>query len=183
MAHILNPIAIATQVVENPSNGGGDFLQAPGAWKGKIEEPEIRALPSANGTPFKGFTSTDGEMLSFRLGDNVGLDGQPEMGARKKFVDLTLRDGAYDLGTPLSDLPKEAWQLQRSQLALVRIADALGQTTKDGDMTVVDPEFVDAFVEGQFNGQEVGYIVYHGKEYEKKGVKTRDALIQTYFPA
>lgn len=158
-------IAIPTRVLNAPA-GGGKFLWPAGAWRAAIEDVTERPLPRANdGSPFKGYETTDGSELNIKLASNVYLD-DPEQadcaGARKQFVALVMSDGErtiYDVDATVQNAPY--WKLQQSQRFALSIARALGATEEDGDLTVMQEGFLEALAAGQFNGVEICYTVAH----------------------
>ncbi len=148
--------------------------QAAGAWRGTIESVEERPLPSTNdGKPFAGYTSTDGERLAIVIGGQVPQEGQKDVGGRKRFIDIVLRDDihTYDNTDPMEQ-GADWWQLQRSMRLVMNLAIALGAASKVGDSYTLNDTFIEDLKAGNFNGMPVGYTVYHrqGKKKDADGI-------------
>lgn len=185
-------IMIPQQQAERPRGSGASKTQPKGAWEGSIDEVRERSFPDwvdPVGRPKSGYASTDGEILSLQFGDQVPLESQEDYGKGKLFVDLVIRDGDTTLETVnVSDRNSKSWKLQEGARMLVNLAIALGQTetvdTDDGPMTAIREGFLDALRSGEYTGQRVGYIIYHGKPYEgKDGEQRADVKVQTFTPA
>jgi hypothetical protein len=178
---------------EAPNAGGGDSVFPEGSWIGEIEKVEIKALPFTPG-PGQGYlTPEDIEITSIWFGANASADGEGECGQRKFFFDLVTRDGTVMIeGGP--DIPKDAWQLQRSAAFLANLAAALGATeevTYQDELYVTTTEgFLEQLQAGDLNGSRVGYEVKH-REWVSKRSKNADgtakkgvsAELQEFFQA
>lgn len=162
-----------------------------GAWQGRIEEIHQRTLDYLQGRTQEqlnrqGHTSDEVTVATIQIGSNRGLEGQDDVGERKFFAPnntgIVVRDGNYHLTD--DNVPETAWQLHRSRRIIANLALALGQTIQEGDQTRVAENFVDALLDGEFKGQEVGYVVAHrpweSKDGEKSGV---EELVETFAPA
>lgn len=140
-----------------------------GPWVGTIDYARSKDLPSnEKGEPFKGYTSTEGEIIAIRMGSNEPLDGQESVKNRKFFVDLCIADGEYDMtNIDLADREHKAWQLQNGVRNLMRLAIALGSAQLEGDngssRWVISEGFVDSLRAGEFDGTRVGFEVRHSK--------------------
>jgi hypothetical protein len=158
-------LVIPTREAETLRNDSSNRLWPVGAWKGTIESSDMRDLPrsSKTGELFKGYVGPEGERLALVIGENVPLDGQGEVGGQKQFVDLVFVDGPYSLETtPYDSIPDEAWQLKRSARYVANLAAALGQITMlDDERAAVNDGFLEALKSGAYNGQEIGYVIYH----------------------
>lgn len=158
-------LVIPSRDAEKLSSGGQNKLFPEGAWKGTVENSELRDLPTGkDGALFKGYVGPTGERLSLTIGNNTPLDGQDEVGGQKQFVDIVLQDGEYSLETtPYDAIPDEAWQLQKSARLVANLAAAFGQVTMvDGteDLAVNDG-FLETLRAGGFTGSEIGYVINH----------------------
>jgi len=180
---IIVPLAQAESLV-----GGDDRPFPPGPWQGVIEEVRTKPLPSNNGQPFAGYETTDGEILTLILGQNRPLDGQEDVGNRKFFVDIVLRDGNRQMGeVDITEREVPYWQLQRSARIVANLARALGQVEEvqmpDGSTAVAVMEgFVDALAAGQFDGTQIGFEIVHRNFKRKDGTAGVREEIKTFFP-
>lgn len=185
-AGIVRPVK---QVENLGPKGGQPFPE--GAAQGTIEESKVRGLPFLAGRTHEeltkqGYTSEDVEVFSFQIGSIEGLEGQ-EVGNRKFFTpDIVIRDGEYSVTD--TNVPESAWQITRSQDALVNMAVALGQAeeveTEDGQPGyAIANGFVEALIGGEFNGQGIGFVVKHRKYTKRDGEKGVQEMVKTYLPA
>jgi len=165
---------ITTPVEELETTGRTDTPFPEGAWIGTIDTVRSREIPTdKDGNPFKGYTSSDGELLSLQLGSNSSQAGQDDVGNRKFFTDLCIQDGDMDLTTTTTE---EAWQLLNGRRNMTRLAIALGAAEMIGEngktSWAYPSEFVDSLRAGDYDGMRVGFTVRHttsktnGKVYE-----------------
>lgn len=165
--------SVPSRAVAQTFSGASEFKFATGLYVGTLENFETKDLPSrADGTPFAGYATTDGARVSVRLGDIEPLDGdaspKDEIGNRKHFVDLVLSDGSEDVTTvdvSAKDAPN--WQLQKSAMLVVTLAQALGETQDDGaGNTTVSDGFIDALYGNAYAGTRVAFkLVRNAKGY------------------
>jgi len=163
MSQIIIPSSQATA----PVGEGGDTLFPKGEWQGTIDEIRVRDLPPWADTPGRGYASEDGEVLSIQIGSNSPLNGQDDIGAKKHFVDLVIRDGEETPETvDVMERKCESWMLQRGTRMLVNLGMALGETEELEDengkaMTVVAEDFLENLKTGAFDGTDVSYEISH----------------------
>jgi hypothetical protein len=187
---IIRPVK---QVESLTPKGGGNTPFPTGAAQGTIEDTKIRNLGElylGNKTDEElakqGYTSADVEVLSLTVGSITGLEGQ-QVGNRKFFTpDIVIRDGEFSIMD--TSIPEKAWQITRSQDALVNMAVALGQaeevTMEDGESGyAIANGFVEALVAGEFNGQEIGFVVTHRPYTKRDGTKAVQEQVETYLMA
>lgn len=170
--------------------GGEKFVFPEGAYKGTIEATKVRPLTylgnkTAEELENQGFTSSDVEAVSFQIGSVTALEGQAEIGNRKFFTpDIIVRDG--DL-TITDEAPESAWQIARSQTNLLAVAVALGvaeEVEQDGDSGyAIANSTVEAILGGEFDGQEISFVVKHRKYTTKKGEAGVEVQVSQYLPA
>lgn len=177
----MNRIMIPVDQVES-TTGSDEFLFAAGPWTGKIEITRSRNIPtSREGTPFAGYSSKDGEVLSIQLGDNSHVEGEQQdaVGNRKMFHDFAVEVGATSLWEiDPSERNSPNWQLQRSVRHVTQLAIALGQAEQveddNGTFWSVDETFIDNLRSGEFDGRTIGYTVAHrpnkGKNKEQRPI-------------
>lgn len=158
-------IVIPAADVEPRTNSNEPFPAGP--WIGTIDVVRSKTLPSTDtGAPFKGYTSTEGEILALQLGANEGVDGQESVGNRKYFADLVIADGEFNLtNIDVSDRDHPAWQLQNGARNIMRLGIALGAAQMTGDngssRWELNENFVDQLRAGEFDGMRVGFEVRH----------------------
>lgn len=158
-------ISIPTRQAESLRGSDSEKIFSAGAWRGKILQTDVKDLPSRNdGSPFAGYQSTEGQRLAVRIGENTPVDGQDDVGGMLWFEDIVLQDGELDIySIDVTAKNHPSWQLQKSARKLVNLAMALGQTEEVDGNVVVNEGFVEALAAGEFNGTELGYVVYHPK--------------------
>lgn len=164
-------LSIPTRNLESLRPQEVKFVWPEGAYRGTLESVERKDLPStAAGEPFKGYLSAgnEGERLAIKLGDITPLESQGDVGARKWFVDLVIKDGTFTYGD-YDVLPKDAWQLKRSAEVIANLANALDQGTVDGNNFVMNDGFVEALANGDFDNTEIVFVVAHSKKKDKDG--------------
>lgn len=141
-----------------------------GPWQGAIDRVTSRAVPTtADGRPFAGYTSPDGEVLTIQIGTNVPLDGQDNVGESKFFVDIPVLDNDLSvLSVDVSERDAPHWQLIRGARRLMNLAIALGVAEMvDGGWTY-DESFLESLRNGSFDGNDVGFEVLHRKTKSTK---------------
>ena len=180
-------LKVLKQQAEQPRGQGGDRPFPKGIWRFKIEQAQQREVPEFM---FKGdnprVSGPGGELLSVWLSDaRPEAAGQPEVGARKFFLDILTRDGHTEIMQLDLEKPNgEGWLIQRDARVLTNLALALGATEEQGDYIVPAENIVELLKAGTFNGSELIAQVEHGKEFTKAdGSKRRDAFISTFAPA
>src|SRR5690606_7321809 len=151
---------------------GGDNIFPEGLWSGALEEVRPRPFPDfiardiADGKTNRGYTSGDGEIFGLQFGSNESLEGGPDVGSQKVFVDFVVRDGKVEI-TDAAAIPDTSWQMQRSAALLVNLALALGATNEveyNGQTYLeTTPDFLDQLRNGDFKGARVGFRVVHRK--------------------
>jgi hypothetical protein len=157
-------LTIPKTTVNDLTASSGDKPFPEGEWKAVIRETRTKDLPSrSDGTPFTGYATTDGGILTLLLADNEPLSGQDAVGGRVFFLDLATDDGSRNILNVTQDEKTESWQLQKSQRMLFNLAVALGQVTEVADEYALNEGFLEALAQGQFNGIELGYSVKHRK--------------------
>lgn len=187
-ATIIRPVK---QVESLAPKGGGNQPFPTGAAQGTIEDTKVRNLPFLAGKTQaelekQGYTSEDVEALSFQVGSIQGLEGQ-QVGNRKFFTpDIIVRDGAYSVTD--AEIPESAWQITKSQDALVNLAAALGQVEEvemeNGESGyAIANGFVEAVLAGEFTGQQIGFVVTHRSYKKKDGTPAVQEGVDTYLPA
>ena len=193
MATATGGIMRPVKQVEDLAKGGGSGNQPfpEGAWQGTIESTRVRNLPFLAGKDTadlakQGYTSEDVEVVSLQIASNTPLEGQAEVGNKKFFTpDIVVRDGAFSIND--AEIPKEAWQLAKSQDKIINLARALSATETvevDGVLNLmVTPDFVETLVEGGFDGQTIGYVVKHRKYNKKDGTTGTEEQVSSYLPA
>lgn len=159
-----------------------------GAWQGTIEEVRTRTLDFLQSrTPEQitrqGYTSPDVTVFSLQIGNNRSLQDADGVGNRKFFTpDIVLQDGDWSVED--FEFPADAWQLRRSQNVLTNLAIALGQAerveTDQGPSYAVAEGFLTALLDEQFDGSDVGFIVYHRPWTSKNGKSGTEELVQTF---
>jgi hypothetical protein len=170
--------------------GGGNQPFPEGAAQGTIEDTKVRGLPylagkSAEDLAKQGYTSEDVEALSLTVGGITGLDGQTTIGNRKFFTpDIVVRDGAFSITD--ADIPESAWQLTRSKATLANMLAALGAVEEvemaDGESGyAIANETIEALTSGEFNGQQIGFVVTHRKYTKKDGTPAVQEQVKSYF--
>lgn len=176
------------QVESLAPKGGGNTPFPTGAAQGTIEETKVRGLPYLAGKDVEkqGYTSEDVEVVSLQIGSINGLEGQ-QIGNRKFFTpDIVIRDG--DLSITDAEIPESAWQIAKSRAALANMAAALGQadevTMEDGESGyAIANGFIEALLAGEFNGQQIGFVVTHRSYKAKDGTPKVQEQVETYLPA
>lgn len=176
-------ISVPQSTLDRPQTSG-NTPQPQGLWQGVIEEVSMKSLPPFAGEPKSGFESSDGEILAIRIGNNQPMEGQESWGARKRFIDIVVRDGdttIYEAPANEKGLPN--WRLAQSAETLVKIAEALGAAERvDGNVTVSDA-VLEALQNGDFNGTTIGYKVAH-RPYTTAGGENRvEDRVVAFFPA
>lgn len=143
-----------------------------GDWRGTIERvttrtPDFLHKLSTQDLERRGYTSPDVETFSIQFGNIRPLNSnQEDVGNRKFFSpDITLRDGIYSVE---DELPRElgARRLYTSGNVVANLAQALGQIEvvegPDGRPSgAVAEGFLAALLDGQFDGAELIFSVYH----------------------
>jgi hypothetical protein len=168
--------------------GGANQPFPTGAAQGTIEETKVRGLPYLAGKDVtkQGYTSEDVEVVSLQIGSIAGLEGQ-QVGNRKFFTpDIVVRDGEFSITGEFDG--EVAWQMEKSRVALANLAVALGQAeevvTEDGESGyAIANGFVEALLAGEFNGQQLGFVVTHRKYTTKAGEPKVQEQVDTYLPA
>jgi hypothetical protein len=163
--------------------GAAPFDWAEGLYSGTIEQASVKALPSAaNGDPFAGYETTDGERLTLKIGDIEPIDSaltKEQIGNRKYFDDIVLVDGSttvFEVDVTARDAKN--WQLQQSAIRIVSLAQALGEVTEDDGNMAVNDGFIDGLRADAYVGTRVGFKLTtrtkNGKTY---------ATLKSYFDA
>lgn len=158
-------ISIPTRQVENLRGSDSEKIFGAGSWRGKITQVDMKDLPArSDGTPFAGYQSTEGQRLAIRIGNNQPMEGQDEVGGMLWFEDIVLQDGELDIySIDVTAKGHPSWQLQKSARKLVNLAMALGQTEEQDGSVVVNDGFVESLAAGEFNGTDIGFVIYHPK--------------------
>lgn len=183
MAGIMVPKARAETPV-----GGGQFVFPEGSWVFTLDETYAQTLPPWAGTPGRGYSSADGEVLSIQLGSARAFgENQGDPGNGKLFVKFVTRDGDVEI-TAGPDIPDTSWQMQKDAALLTNLAIALGQTEEvemDGETYIVTSDgFLDALRDGTLKGSEVGANVFHKAWKSKDGSKSgTEVLVKEFFTA
>jgi len=160
-------IMVPTSQAEAPIGEGNDTPFPKGSWSGTIDEIRTRDLPPWADTPGRGYASEDGVVLSIQFGSNSPLDGQDDIGARKHFVDVVVRDGEETVETiDVTDRDSDSWMLQRGARLLANLGIALGETeeleTENGaTMTACAEDFRSNLEEGSFDGTNIAFGISH----------------------
>jgi len=164
----MSQIMIPKAQAEAPVGDGGNGVFPKGSWCGVIDAAVVRDLPPwAGDDGNNGFSCEDGEVLNLQFGSNRPLDGQDEIGEKKHFVAIVVRDGEETVETvDVGDRDCAAWKLQQGARMLANLGIALGQTeeleTEEGEvMTVVEEDFLENLREGAFGGHEVAFAITH----------------------
>lgn len=183
------PLAMPVKAVEDLTPQSKPVPE--GAWQGTIEETRIRPATFLDGKSQaelekQGFTSDEVEFFSAQIGQLKGLEGQEDVGNKKFFTpDIVVQDGEYSVFD--MNIPDAAWQLQRSQRALLNFANALGFTEIieiEGEQSYALVEnFEETLREGGLVNQEVGFVVYHNKYKTRKGEDRIGEEVKTYLAA
>lgn len=171
--------------------GGEKFTPDEGAYQGTIEATKVRPLTYlGNKTEEElnnqGFTSPDVEALSFQIGSVSALEGQTDFGNRKFFTpDIIVRDGELTIA---DEVPESAWQIARSQTALLAVAVALGVaeevTNEAGESGyAIANSTIESLLGGEFDGQRLGFVVKHRKFTRKNGEAGVEVQVSQYVPA
>ena len=183
MAGIMVPKSRAAAPV-----GSGQFTFPEGLWNFTLDETYVQELPPWAGTPGRGYSSDEGEVISIQFGSARALgENQGDPGNGKLFVKFVTRDGEIGIEAG-PDIPDTSWQMQRDAALLTNLAIALGQTedvTLDGEeYTVTSDGFLDALRDGSLKGTEVGANVFHKPWKSKDGSKSgTEVLVKEFFPA
>lgn len=171
-------------------NAGRDFTFPEGSFIGTIDEIRVREFPDfIDPTGNRGYSSTDGEILSIQIGEisSMETDG-PDVGNAKHFVDFIVRDGNVEI-TEGPGIPEKSWQMQKSAAMLTNLAIALGATEEvegeDGTVYVATTDdFLDTLRDGGFKGSKVGFVTRHRNWTSKKTGKTgTEVQTQEFFQA
>lgn len=158
--------------VEQISGDGERFVFPAGNYAAVLEEVRIRDIPTNDaGESFAGFVSVDGAVLGLQFGQLDPLDViEADVGDRKFFVDITLRDGELTLDdVDLDERGAAAWQLQRSARTLLNFFVATGHAHENGDGTIeVSDEAIAELESGKLNGAAIGIGILNRRESAAK---------------
>lgn len=157
--------------VETLAGSGEEFVFPPGNYEAVLEEVREREIPTnAQGEPFAGFVTADGTVLGLQFGSITPIDVDVEIGDRKYFMDITLRDGERTIeDVDVENRDEPAWQLQRSARRLVNLFLAMGPVNENSDGTIEVPDEAIAELEaGALNGARVGFTIVNRKESAKR---------------
>ena len=103
---------------------------------------------TADGKPFNGYQTTDGEQISLQVGDFLPINGSTSPpGNNKAFIKICLRDGTMDI-TQVDPSDRTYKQLAQGLRKVHAIANALGEEPS--------VEFVKALADGQFKDARLG---------------------------
>lgn len=142
--------------------GGSDWYPL-GDWSFKILEIYENDLGmQPDGSPFRGFQTTDGEQISLRIGEFQPLGGQESPpGNNMQFIKICLRDGAKDI-TTVDPADREYRELAKGLRKAVAIARVLGEEPS--------MEFVEALRKGDFNDRRrIGATFVEWRANNSKG--------------
>jgi len=184
MAGIMVPKSRA----EAPVGSGGSFVFPAGSWIVNLDETYVQDLPPWAGTPGRGYSAADGEVISLQFGDARGLDEkQGDPGNGKLFVKFVTRDGDIDIESG-PNIPDASWQMQKDAALLTNLALAIGQTQDvemDGEIyTTTNEGFLDLLRSGGLKDTKVGVVVYHKPWKSKDGSKSgTEVLVREFFTA
>ena len=150
------------------TGGGGDRILPSGSWLGTIEKIYVKDLHENVRGEGRGYADPDDvEILSIQFSENQPLDGQEEVATTfKHFTEFPIRDGEITHQTYDSDANGESWQMGRRMKHFAALARALGavETMKDEDgneITGISIGFQAALEDGEFDGAQVGFNIYH----------------------
>ena len=103
--------------------GGGNDWFPTGDYEFTIQDTFDGTLgETADGEPFEGFVTSDGEQLSILVGDFVPVNGGPNPpGNNTAFIRITLRDGDTTIHEVAAD-DKTLTQLAKSRRRLAALA-------------------------------------------------------------
>lgn len=168
-------MVIPQSQIESLRGSAGDFVWPEGAYEATMESFTVKDLPSTqSGDPFAGYETTDGTLLTIRLGSIQPLEeGMGEVGNRKIFVDIVISDGEHTLqNVDVSVQGAAYWQIQKSAKMVGNLALALGAVDFVGEDVEVQDGFLDALVNGEYTGQRIGFVLFNrkgknGKSYEQ----------------
>lgn len=187
MPQIMRP----TTAVESLRTEKRDYTWPAGPYAGVIETVDSRPLQArADGGPFGGFNTTDGERLNIMIGQNTALDpsNDARIGNQKQFVELVITDGPNSIFDSEEVLREaSAWALLNAQSTALNLAVALGATTATNGHVSIEDTFIDKLRDGAYNGQPLGYVLYHNtftiKNGPNAGTQRTKAEIETFMPA
>ena len=165
-------LSAPTGAVEQISGGADRFTFPPGQYEAMLEEVRVREIPTDDAdNPYAGWANSDGVVLGLQFGSIEPLDVKQdvEIGERKFFVDITLRDGEIGIAdVDISERNVEHWQIQRSARSVLNLGRATGHATEEDGQTMLPDAFLEELENGQLNGLTVGLEIGNRQESAKK---------------
>jgi len=183
----MSQIIIPTARVTSPVRDGGDTPFPEGEWCGTILKVEVQGFPPWASEEDNGYANEDGESLNIHFAPNTPLNGQDDIGERRHFVPMVVRDGNETTITIDVEAKNSSKKLQAGTSLLANLGKALGETEEiEGEngrsMTAVTEDFEENLKAGMFDGTSVGFIISHNN-WTFKGKSGTKAVTEEFFQA
>jgi len=163
MAQVIIPTAHAETPVED---SGGDTPFPKGQWQSTILKVDVQDFPEWAGEEDSGYANAKGKILNIHFAPNSPLEGQDDVGGRRHFVPIVIKDG--DETSVTVDVASKGpnKKLRQSTSLLTNLGIALGETEQLEDengkaMTALAEDFEENLKAGAFDGVAVGFKITH----------------------